>query len=288
MKRVADADRRRVAYSPEQPSGASGSVESIDLDRLALRSAGAGMTQRRIGSCGRGIHANRAGDGPVAEAPVLALAALRGKALGRLGEPSTASPAAWAAAGAAARPLPRAPLPPWLGRSVEAIESHLDPRVRMARDDWSGPGGPRADARDVDQAGFGDRLMVWHPSLSSHARNRHCQTLTRHGISRQLRTRALRYLRVGGAAREDRALSRRATVRGLQPVAGGSVQPRRPSHRQGPIGRWSTIRDPEPLDERYQRYGLARQRTRFLHSRRAALTRQSPLPAAPGPRVRHT
>src|SRR2546430_9004253 len=41
--------------------------------------------------------------------PVLALAALPGTALGRLGEPSTASPAAWAAAGA---PPPRAPAPP--------------------------------------------------------------------------------------------------------------------------------------------------------------------------------
>ncbi|EME64729.1 phosphotransferase [Amycolatopsis decaplanina DSM 44594] len=45
--------------------------------------------------------------------PVLALAALRGKALGRLGEPSTASPAAWAAAGAVLRMLHDAPLPPW-------------------------------------------------------------------------------------------------------------------------------------------------------------------------------
>src|SRR4051812_34980178 len=44
--------------------------------------------------------------------PVLALAAVPGTALGRLGEPSTASPAAWAAAGAAARMLHDAPLPP--------------------------------------------------------------------------------------------------------------------------------------------------------------------------------
>jgi len=47
--------------------------------------------------------------------PVLALAALPGTALGRLGEPSAASPAAWAAAGAAARMLHDAPLPPWPG-----------------------------------------------------------------------------------------------------------------------------------------------------------------------------
>ena len=50
--------------------------------------------------------------------PVLALAALPGMALGRLGEPSAASPAAWAAAGAAVRTLHDAPLPPWPGRSL--------------------------------------------------------------------------------------------------------------------------------------------------------------------------
>jgi aminoglycoside phosphotransferase (APT) family kinase protein len=60
------------------------------------------------------------------EPPVLALAAVGGTALGRLGEPSTASPAAWAAAGAAVRTLHDAPLPPWPGRSVEEIASELD------------------------------------------------------------------------------------------------------------------------------------------------------------------
>ena len=58
--------------------------------------------------------------------PVLALAALPGTALGRLGEPSTASPAAWAAAGAAVRLLHDAPLPPWPGRSLDEIASSLD------------------------------------------------------------------------------------------------------------------------------------------------------------------
>ena len=58
--------------------------------------------------------------------PVLALAALPGTALGRLGEPSAASPAAWAAAGATVRELHDAPLPPWPGRSLEEITSHLD------------------------------------------------------------------------------------------------------------------------------------------------------------------
>jgi aminoglycoside phosphotransferase len=58
--------------------------------------------------------------------PVLALAALPGVALGRLGEPSTASPAAWAAAGAAVRRLHDAPLPPWPGQSLEQTASELD------------------------------------------------------------------------------------------------------------------------------------------------------------------
>jgi aminoglycoside phosphotransferase (APT) family kinase protein len=60
------------------------------------------------------------------EPPVLALAAVGGTALGHLGEPSTASPAAWAAAGAAVRRLHDAPLPPRPGRSVDEIASELD------------------------------------------------------------------------------------------------------------------------------------------------------------------
>ncbi len=58
--------------------------------------------------------------------PVLALAALPGTALGRLGEPLTASPTAWAAAGAAARTLHDAPLPPWPGQSHGEHASELD------------------------------------------------------------------------------------------------------------------------------------------------------------------
>lgn len=58
--------------------------------------------------------------------PVLALAALPGTALGRLGEPSTASPATWAAVGAALRLLHDAPAPPWAGRSLDATATRLD------------------------------------------------------------------------------------------------------------------------------------------------------------------
>ena len=61
--------------------------------------------------------------------PVLAIAALPGTTLGRLGGPSTGSPAAWAAAGAAIRKLHEAPLPPRLGRagrSTVALAAELD------------------------------------------------------------------------------------------------------------------------------------------------------------------
>jgi aminoglycoside phosphotransferase len=58
--------------------------------------------------------------------PVLALAALPGIALGHLGEPSTASPTAWAAAGAAVRMLHDAPLPPRPGPNVDELASRLD------------------------------------------------------------------------------------------------------------------------------------------------------------------
>ncbi|WP_410652760.1 phosphotransferase family protein [Amycolatopsis sp. cmx-4-54] len=60
------------------------------------------------------------------KSPVLALSALPGTALGRLGEPSAASAAAWASAGAAVRVLHDAPLPPWPGRSPDEFASELD------------------------------------------------------------------------------------------------------------------------------------------------------------------
>jgi aminoglycoside phosphotransferase (APT) family kinase protein len=59
-------------------------------------------------------------------APVLALAAVPGQALGHLGRPAVAPPGAWAAAGAAVRRLHDAPLPPWPGPDVEEIRAELD------------------------------------------------------------------------------------------------------------------------------------------------------------------
>ncbi|MFC9343266.1 phosphotransferase family protein [Streptomyces sp. NPDC057020] len=60
---------------------------------------------------------------------VLAIAAVPGTTLGRLGGPSTGSSAGWAAAGAAIRRLHDAPLPPRpgrAGRSVVALAAELD------------------------------------------------------------------------------------------------------------------------------------------------------------------
>lgn len=59
------------------------------------------------------------------KSPVLALRALPGQTLGRLGEPSTASSAAWAAVGKAIRTLHDAPLPPWAGTETDALASRL-------------------------------------------------------------------------------------------------------------------------------------------------------------------
>lgn len=57
--------------------------------------------------------------------PVLALAALRGRTLGRLGETSAASPTAWATVGSTIRTLHAAPLPPRRGTSLAVLSSRL-------------------------------------------------------------------------------------------------------------------------------------------------------------------
>ncbi|MDX3453042.1 phosphotransferase [Streptomyces sp. ME02-8801-2C] len=60
---------------------------------------------------------------------VLAVAAVPGTTLGRLGGPATGSPAAWASAGAAIRKLHDAPLPArpgQAGRSIVALAAELD------------------------------------------------------------------------------------------------------------------------------------------------------------------
>lgn len=59
------------------------------------------------------------------KSPVLALAGLPGRTLGRLGEPATASPAAWAAVGRTVRTLHDAPLPPWPETVPDDLASRL-------------------------------------------------------------------------------------------------------------------------------------------------------------------
>lgn len=70
--------------------------------------------------------------------PVLAITALPGTTLRRLGGPSTGSPAAWAAAGAAIRKLHDAPLSPRAGpgrAEHRRAGGGTRRRVRVARDE---------------------------------------------------------------------------------------------------------------------------------------------------------
>src|SRR4051812_50009225 len=64
---------------------------------------------------------------------VLALATVPGTALGHLGEPSTASSAAWAAAGATLPALPDAPLPPRPRPNPQELASRLGPECELLR-----------------------------------------------------------------------------------------------------------------------------------------------------------
>jgi aminoglycoside phosphotransferase (APT) family kinase protein len=91
--------------------------------------------------------------------PVLALAAVRGTALGRLGEPATASPAAWAAAGAAIRLLHDAPLPPWPGESLAEITADLDAECEWLITNGVLPASLVTRNREVAQAA----LRPWTP-----------------------------------------------------------------------------------------------------------------------------
>ncbi len=94
--------------------------------------------------------------------PVLALAAVRGTPLGRLGKPSTASPAAWAAAGAAARALHDAPLPPWPGKTLEELTSRLDTECELLTRNGILPGDIVTKNRQVVEAA----LREWTPAFT--------------------------------------------------------------------------------------------------------------------------
>jgi aminoglycoside phosphotransferase (APT) family kinase protein len=97
--------------------------------------------------------------------PVLAIAALPGTTLGRLGGPSTGSPAAWAAAGAAIRKLHDAPLPPWpgrAGRSIVALATELDDECELLVTNGLLP----ADLVTRNRQVAGAALRPWTPAFT--------------------------------------------------------------------------------------------------------------------------
>ncbi|MEV6667285.1 phosphotransferase family protein [Streptomyces nigra] len=96
---------------------------------------------------------------------VLATVAVRGTTLGRLGGPSTASPAAWAAAGAAIRTLHDAPLPPRpgrAGRSIAALSAELDAECEALVANGLLPADLVARNREVAEAA----LRPWTPAFT--------------------------------------------------------------------------------------------------------------------------
>jgi aminoglycoside phosphotransferase (APT) family kinase protein len=93
------------------------------------------------------------------EPPVLALAAVPGTALGLLGEPSSASAAAWAAAGAAVRMVHEAPLPPWPGLNIDEVAAKLDRECEWLVADGVLPADLVAVNREIAQA----VLRPWKP-----------------------------------------------------------------------------------------------------------------------------
>ncbi|MBE1876270.1 phosphotransferase family protein [Myceligenerans pegani] len=95
------------------------------------------------------------------EPPVLAIAAVPGKALGRLGEPSDASPAAWAAAGATVRRLHDAPLPPWPGHRLEDVAAELDRECEALLADAVLPADVIRRNREIAEAA----LRPWKPAF---------------------------------------------------------------------------------------------------------------------------
>ncbi|WP_329257629.1 phosphotransferase family protein [Streptomyces pseudovenezuelae] len=96
---------------------------------------------------------------------VLAIAALPGATLGCLGGPSTGSPRAWAAAGAAIRTLHDAPLPPrpgQAGRSSTALAAELDDECERLVTDGVLPADLVTRNRQVAEAAF----RPWTPAFT--------------------------------------------------------------------------------------------------------------------------
>ncbi|MEU8309751.1 phosphotransferase [Actinomadura sp. NPDC048955] len=97
--------------------------------------------------------------------PALAIAALPGTTLGRLGGPSTGSPAAWAAAGATIRKLHDAPLPSRpgrAGRSITALAAELDEECELLVTSGTLPADLVTRNRQVAEAA----LRPWTPAFT--------------------------------------------------------------------------------------------------------------------------
>lgn len=96
---------------------------------------------------------------------VLAIAALPGTTLGRLGGPSTGSSAAWAAAGAAIRKLHDAPVPPrpgQAGRNIVALTAELDAECELLVTNGLLPADLVTRNRQVAEAA----LRPWTPAFT--------------------------------------------------------------------------------------------------------------------------
>lgn len=96
---------------------------------------------------------------------VLAIAAVPGTTLGRLGEPSTASPEAWAAAGAAIRKLHDGPLPPRRGRAgrgIDELVAELDSECELLVANGVLPADLVTRNRQIAEAA----LRPWTPALT--------------------------------------------------------------------------------------------------------------------------
>ncbi|MFC8966469.1 phosphotransferase family protein [Streptomyces sp. NPDC057094] len=95
---------------------------------------------------------------------VLAMAALPGTTVGRLGGPSTGSPGAWAAAGAAIRKLHDAPLPPWpgRGRGLDELRTELDEECEVLVTSGVLPADLVTRNRQVAEAALGP----WTPAFT--------------------------------------------------------------------------------------------------------------------------
>ena len=96
--------------------------------------------------------------------PALAIAAVPGTTLGRLGGPATGSPTAWAAAGAAIRKLHDAPLPPWpsRGKGLDALTAELDAECEALVTNGVLPADLVTRNRQVAQAA----LRPWTPAFT--------------------------------------------------------------------------------------------------------------------------